>query len=170
MKKHKSKRTILKNYYVNNYDQLCQDIRRRGVNPSDIEDVVQEAFTKALTFLETYEEEREFGTWFYTILNNCHKDYVRQEILKGQTKDDFDEDNFPIMSPDIEVDYLQIKRIKEDIDAKPEPLSTVLRLYFVYNYAPLDISYLVDGLARKTIRNYISDFKTEMREKYVERS
>lgn len=165
-KKHKSKKTILKNYYVDNYEDLTKFVQRRGVPAQDVEDVVQEAFAKALQFIKTYEEGRDFGGWFYVILENCRRDYLREEIDRGMVREDFEEEDFAIDIPELEVDFKQIKLIEDDINKKSEPLKDVLKLYFIHNYSPIDISYLVEGLSRQTIRSYISRFKQEMREKY----
>src|SRR5579884_3500871 len=46
-------------------------------NPSDAEDTLQEAFTKAYIYLDTYSPRYRFYTWFSTIVRNVALSHLR---------------------------------------------------------------------------------------------
>lgn len=159
-----SNREILEEHYKAQYSALCQWVRRFGVPKGDEEDVVQEAYARALQYLEAYDPAKSFDTWLQTILVNCCNTHTAELRLQGASRADFDEEEWPVEDKGIEIDHLEIERIHKKIEAKEEPVRSTLRLYFLYGYAPLDISYLVEGLSRVNIRVIIQRFKQEMRE------
>jgi RNA polymerase sigma factor (sigma-70 family) len=95
------KKRILKEYYALEYDNLAKKIGRRVFDAQDIDDVLQEAFTKALEYLDSFKGDRPFPNWFGVILQNTVKDY-RTEFLNNKAglshndAEELDEDNFPI--------------------------------------------------------------------------
>lgn len=53
----------------------------RNSSSDEIEDLVQEALTKALTHLDSYSEEYAFSTWLYRIATNHAIDHLRRRRL-----------------------------------------------------------------------------------------
>ncbi len=55
----------------------------RSANSDELEDLVQEALTKALLHLNSYSEEYAFSTWLYRIATNHAIDYLRRRKLNA---------------------------------------------------------------------------------------
>lgn len=53
----------------------------RNSSSDEVEDLVQEALTKALTHLDSYSEEYAFSTWLYRIATNHAIDHLRRRRL-----------------------------------------------------------------------------------------
>lgn len=56
---------------------------RLAGNPSDAEDLTQEAFIRAYRFFHRYDSSQSFSSWMYRIVTNVHIDSVRR---KGKVK------------------------------------------------------------------------------------
>ena len=55
----------------------------RSASSDEVEDLVQEALTKALLHLNSYSEEYAFSTWLYRIATNHAIDYLRRRKLNA---------------------------------------------------------------------------------------
>lgn len=55
----------------------------RSASSDEIEDLVQEALTKAMLHLSSYSEEYAFSTWLYRIATNHAIDYLRRRKLNA---------------------------------------------------------------------------------------
>jgi RNA polymerase sigma factor (sigma-70 family) len=63
------------------YDAIYNLIYRMVRNPDEVQDLTQEAFIKAFTSLESFNEEYAFSTWLYKIATNNCIDYIRRKKL-----------------------------------------------------------------------------------------
>jgi RNA polymerase sigma factor (sigma-70 family) len=61
-------------------ERLIRPITRNATT-DEVEDLVQEAFTKAFLHLNSYSEEYAFSTWLYRIATNHAIDYLRRKKL-----------------------------------------------------------------------------------------
>jgi RNA polymerase sigma factor (sigma-70 family) len=61
-------------------ERLIRPITRNATS-DEVEDLVQEAFTKAFLHLSSYSEEYAFSTWLYRIATNHAIDYLRRKKL-----------------------------------------------------------------------------------------
>ncbi|MDP4219838.1 MAG: sigma-70 family RNA polymerase sigma factor, partial [Bacteroidota bacterium] len=61
-------------------ERLIRPITRNATT-DEVEDLVQEAFTKAFLHLSSYSEEYAFSTWLYRIATNHAIDYLRRKKL-----------------------------------------------------------------------------------------
>ena len=89
---------------VQNYQERAIRIAHSFVgNFEDARDMAQEAFVKAYENLDSFKEESRFYTWFYRILVNTCKDFLRKKqarrhISFGSTRDGDGEDLDPVMN------------------------------------------------------------------------
>lgn len=150
---------------------LLTKINRRVFDVQESEDVLMDAVAKALAYRSSYDENKPFSTWFNTILNNCIKDH-RRDFLRnkaGPSHNDsleFEEQDFLAEGVGVDIDWVAVDLIEKEINSKSGDTHDILRLYFLFDYAPQDIKYLVNTNT-KSIRSIIHRFKQEMREKYV---
>lgn len=76
---------------VNKYERKLQRLLSRLVrDPSEVEDVTQEAFIKAYRALPTFRGESAFYTWLYRIGINTAKNYLTAQGRKAPPTVDFD--------------------------------------------------------------------------------
>lgn len=79
-----NKKKILEQHYRDNLVVLRKRMTFRVGGDSALgEDVVQEAYAKAIRYLGGYDPKQEFGAWFNSILNSTLKDIQKKERGKG---------------------------------------------------------------------------------------
>ncbi len=83
-------------------------------NSEEVEDLVQESFSKAFNSIANFNKEYAFSTWLYRIATNSSIDYLRKRRLKT-----FSIDN-PIKSKDDEY-YIEIP------DSREEPRKNIMQ-------------------------------------------
>ncbi|HWP96587.1 MAG TPA: RNA polymerase sigma factor [Syntrophomonadaceae bacterium] len=65
--------------FVNEYyPGLLNFLLRLGCNPGDAEDVIQEAFIKAIRGLHRYQHQEHLRAWLFKICHNCWRDYCKK--------------------------------------------------------------------------------------------
>ena len=143
--------------------------RQRIFEAQDAEDVVMTAFVKAIHYKDSFKVGEDVESWFYTILNNCIRDYRTQFLAdKAGTShencEEFIEEEFATNDPD--VDWSTYELVLKEIETRTGDTNAILTLYFQENYTPADIAKVV-GSKSTVVRSIIHRFKSEMREKYA---
>jgi len=152
---------LIHQHYVNNRRDLLKRIGRRAGTPENAEDVVQEAFVRALKYADSFDAgRRPFEVWFGSILHNALRDFKRDELNYGMCLE-FDEEIADGIHMSQTDEHL-IRKIEEMIDAKKDDTCEVLHLYFNYGYKPSEISEIME-IENKTIRMAVLRFKEEVR-------
>lgn len=151
-------------YYRENANKLVKAYTRKAGSVENAEDIVQEAFTLALRYADSYDERYcNFKAWFDRILLNAFRLKLREERRLGMT-DELDED--VIEQEEMKLfDKSLIGRIKDDMDKRPAHIAEQLNLFFFKEYGIKQIS-LVTGIPFRTVDSTVNRFKNEMREKY----
>lgn len=156
---------IIEDYYRKNFKKLVNIYRYKTGTYHNSEDTVQEAFTRALTYWDSYSPDDEFSKWFTTILDNCAHNLNAENRLKGMVGNALaNEIDIPISdSP-----YFKIflNDIKKDVEAMPKGRDKdIIRLIFFNSYTPVDISK-VYGMSQGAVRSLVSRHREEVRWKY----
>lgn len=158
-------REAIEQHYRDNYDKLVKSIANRVGGVYNAEDVVQEAFYRALKYADTYDQEvSELQTWFGNILKRAMYSFKRDELQQGMVRDGLDPEE-----PVEDFRALGVSTLKEvhhSIEAVRNPAHReVLRLAFIKGYRPREIVEIVDeGI--KNIYTILERFKADMVEKY----
>lgn len=108
-------------------------------NPSEVEDVVQEAFIKAYRALPSFRGESAFYTWLYRIGINAAKNYLMSEGRRPPTTTEFDSEEAEgfedaeqlrnINTPENELMSKQVaETVNKAMDSLPEELKTAITL------------------------------------------
>lgn len=158
-------REAISQYYAENYEVLCKTVQGRVGGMYNAEDVVQEAFVRALTYAESFDSVRaSLPTWIGTILRRAMFDFKRAELQQGMVREESDPEEPMFDFP--ERCELTIEGIRKDIEAVSDPEHRdVLRLTYVHQYTPREIEEIMDlGLAN--IKKVRLRFKNEMVAKY----
>ncbi len=116
----------------------------RNASTAEVEDLVQEALTKALTHLDSYSEEYAFSTWLYRIATNHSIDHLRRRRLSmfsisnnpsggdGRQGDDEGKDlelsDDSWIPDDILLTAERTKLIEEAIESLPENYRRIIKL------------------------------------------
>ena len=107
---------IIEEYYKEQHFRWVKRLSRRVPSEMDAEDVVQEAFTQALTYQHTYNPElSSIATWFTNIVNNVHRRMKRHDFLSCEIKE---EDWYTKEADEYECDELTCKRIVDHISTE----------------------------------------------------
>lgn len=155
---------VLEVFYIERREDLLRRLNYGAGTPENAEDVLQEAFVRALIYWDTFDpNNKELGAWFSTILKNSLRDFKRDEWLFGMGEE-FDEELYdPQEMPINEVEL--VRQIYEMVEDKIDSQKEILLLYFERHYTPKDI-YNVTGQKVSNIKKVIQRFKAEVKEKY----
>lgn len=80
---------IITQHYKDNYRRLIKRMTFRAGTEWDAEDVVQEAYARALRYQDSF-DGTNFDRWFNTILNNALREHKNNE--SGITHQSFEEE------------------------------------------------------------------------------
>ncbi len=129
-------------------------------NEAEAEDIMQEAFLKAFSKIDTYKGEVSFGAWMKKIVINRSLDHLKKKRVKleeaGEAVMRLPDDNEVIGEVDVE-------RIKEAIRSLPDGYRTVLTLYLIEGYDHDEISQIL-GISNSASRTQYSRAKDRLRE------
>lgn len=114
----------------------------RNATTDEVEDLVQESFTKAFLHLNSYSEEYAFSTWLYRIATNHAIDHLRRKKLSvfsisappgGGDKSDEDSKDFEIVDNSWVPEQLMLSEerthiIEDAIDQLPDNYKKIIKL------------------------------------------
>lgn len=155
----------IEQFYRDNYSTLVKRLNRRAGGVENAEDVLQEAFLRALKYCDSFNPERqEIGAWFNTIMNNTLVVHQRAVMLDGMSTSYDEELHEECYECDAESKLL-IGEIIERIEDKDERHRNILHLFFVCGYKIREVQQVVGG-GYKGIQMLIHRFKLTMIEEY----
>lgn len=145
----------LEAHYRQNRDKLAKYAAYRlGNNTAMGEDAVQEAYLKALKFLERYDHTRNFPAWFGTILNNAITDIQRLERDKGVVRDDLAVDH-------VGDEYIAKKEIMELIQQEKKANRNLLHMFFFEGFNARQIADFLE-ISHASVRQIITRFRDKV--------
>jgi RNA polymerase sigma factor (sigma-70 family) len=151
----------IEQFYRDNYDALVKRFNRRAGGIENAEDVVQEAFCRALKYHDSFNPDRqELGAWFNTIINNTLVRHQKEQMLKGVSIPYEECEQEEVHECDNEKKHL-IADILERMYSKSSKTKNILYLYFVQGYKMSEISQVVDE-KYKSVQMSIHRFKREV--------
>lgn len=157
--------SIIEKHYRHNFSSLVKRVRyRTNGNDHDAEDIVQEAYCRALKYQHSFEMGMNFGHWLSRIVANSFKDWKREQY-NGTLTDEFDEDE---VEP-IEERHTQnnlIARIQEEIGYLIPEHQEIVRLNLESGSTPREITQITN-IKLNTVKQVLSRFKQKIREQYA---
>jgi RNA polymerase sigma-70 factor, ECF subfamily len=125
---------------VRGYLRQARGIARRLMqDPDDADDLVQEAFLRALEKIKSFDSTRAFGPWFFRILVNAGHDVFRRRATRPTEPERTDVIS-PTPTPDQQAEGSEIRRRFEQALAELPPRQRLI----VW-------SFEVDGLSTEEI-------------------
>jgi RNA polymerase sigma factor (sigma-70 family) len=104
---------LIAGHYDLHFNMWVKRLSRRVPGIMDAEDVIQEAYTRALTYAHTFDSRvSSFNTWFTNIVNNVHRDMKRKDFLSCEIRED---DWYTKEADDYEDDEFVCAQIQEEI-------------------------------------------------------
>jgi RNA polymerase sigma factor (sigma-70 family) len=153
---------ILEAYFRDNYRRKCKMISYtlRG-DPIMAEDVVQEAFEKAIRFQASFDEDRgSLDKWFNSILFNTLHDLQRKSrdvvipVTDAMSREDvYGEegwDNNPQLSNFVKK---QVSAVENDKHKR------VLHLFYNLGYTSAEISQIEQGVTQTNVTTIVMRFR-----------
>jgi RNA polymerase sigma-70 factor (ECF subfamily) len=147
---------LYKLYYKPMYS-ICMRIIN---NEADAEDVMQDAFLKAFTKIDTYKGEVSFGAWLKKIVINRSLDYLKKRKVKFE---EIKEKTTQIIDYQMETKEVNMKVIKDAIQKLPDGYRVVLSLYLIEGYDHEEISEIL-GISNSNSRTQFLRAKNKLRE------
>jgi RNA polymerase sigma-70 factor (ECF subfamily) len=147
---------LYKLYYKPMYS-VCMRIIN---NETEAEDVMQEAFLKAFTKIDTYKGEVSFGAWLKKIVINRSLDYLKKRKVRFE---EINEKTNKIIDYQMETKEVNVKVIKDAIQKLPDGYRIVLSLYLIEGYDHEEISEIL-GISNSNSRTQYLRAKNKLRE------
>lgn len=158
----------LEEYYKNSYEMLVKTYAKAAGSPENAEDVVQEAFARAMQYWETYNPDRGMiSTWFRMILINSLRDFKREELNRGFAVE-IEHADEEVFGEDKHLEQNLYDAIIKEIHTFSPAQSRILDLAFVHHYTPRDIARIVDSTTIGNIWWTISEFRRRIKDKFGE--
>ncbi len=153
-------REQIEQLYVDNFDNYTRSLANRAGGIHNAEDIVQEAFTRALTYSNTYNGDlSQIQTWFDRILRRALYDFKRDELRQGMTLNMLDPEEPVEEHPGIS--QATLDELEVEIGDRKESHKEILTLCFIKGYRPREIVEIIDDNIRN-IYLVIDRFKKEM--------
>ncbi len=157
---------LIEEHYRLNYNRLVKIVSRRVPNKSLAlaEEVVQEAYARALKYYSTFEPKiNTFDKWFGGILRNATND-CRTTEGSGGTMKEYDENTEDVrVSKD---DYKHLHHILLEIHAIQKYSNrdyNILTMFYVHGFTSKDIS-VYQNMSHNNVRQIIYKFKNKINE------
>lgn len=148
---------ICTNYYAENFDNLVRSVSRTFPNDADAENAIQEAFARALTFLDSYHQERgDFEGWFRRILQNTIRDVKTDLRNQGLCMVDHETEVHDTHEKSSSSTDVNIAFGDTNADVKH-----MLELYYIKGYKLKDVAEAV-GRKLSSVKNSIYRFKDKI--------
>jgi RNA polymerase sigma-70 factor, ECF subfamily len=144
------------------YNQASAVARRLMENREDAEDLVHDAFLRALDRIETFDETRDFGPWFYRLLINLGINSRRSRSRRRTEPEPLDaESTGP--SPEQETLRSEIRtRFTEALASLPERQRVIIGLFEVDGYSSVEIAAML-GVSPETVRWHVHQARHTLR-------
>src|SRR3972149_7707806 len=154
----------IEKFYVDNRSRLVNIVYNRVGGAAQAEDVVQDAFERALRYNRSFEPDKQLlGAWFNTILSNALRDFQRSERLMGMSVEYVEE--MDEAAPMLEWEGNMLDIVQDEIKARSVFVRQALFLYFFKQYKPREIAQILD-ISSNYISVCVNQFKKEMADKY----
>lgn len=129
-------------------------------NETEAEDVMQEAFLKAFSKIDTYKGEVSFGAWLKKIVINRSLDVLKKRKVKFE---EINEKTNQIPDYQMETKEVNVQVIKDAIQKLPDGYRVVLSLYLIEGYDHEEISEIL-GISNSNSRTQYLRAKNKLRE------
>lgn len=158
---------LIEDHYRANAASIAKNIAYRAGGREDAEDIVQEAYCRALKYIHAFNpNEFEFQRWFSRLFSNVWKDAIAEKYQRGrpqeldETHEQFICNNFKSNAPQLmELIYDEI------LATENEDHREVLTLYLIYGYQLKEVAEITD-IRSGTVNQILFRFKDGLKKTY----
>lgn len=157
----KHKNTQAQDCLIRTFAGFAQSVASRyAASPEEAEEIVNDAFLKAIQNLKQYDQEQPFRAWFRRIIINTAVDYHRRNI-RWQTI------SIPLEDIDVEdwsIDILSdisAQEILEFVQRLPPAYRIVFTLFVVDGYSHKEIAAML-GIQEGTSKSNMRDARRKL--------
>lgn len=129
-------------------------------NAVEAEDVMQEAFLKAFTKIDSYEGKVSFGAWLKKIVINRSLDQLKKRKVKFEELNEKIPDEEPA---NIQISEIQMEQLKKSVQQLPDGYRVVLSLYLLEGYDHEEIAQIL-GISNVSSRSQYLRAKLKLRQ------
>jgi len=150
----------IEQYYKDNYNNLVNYFKRRAGSHEAAEDIVQEAFTRALKYHKSFNPERQsIEKWFYSIANNAFNNYRQQERISGMSVE-MEEKHEPTYEL---CDYSSdlVKKVKGYLKTQEGLVKDIIELNFFKGYNMREVGQILNQ-PRTTVQSIVYRFRSDI--------
>jgi RNA polymerase sigma-70 factor (ECF subfamily) len=131
-------------------------------NREDAEDLVQDAFMRALRHIHQFDMSRRFGPWFFRLLTNTGLNAMERRAVRTM---ETEEENLPSsgVTPDVVVEQGEIReRFSAALAALPPRQRMIVGLYDVEGVPTAEIAERL-GIGAETVRWHLFQARRTLR-------
>lgn len=155
----------LEKHFKETYKTLVKIFKyRTDNNEADAEDIIMEAYARALKYKSSFDSSKEFSFWFNRIVINAYKDWKREKF-NGSPHEELIEDKIePVEKSEIREELLKhiLSKI-EEIDN--EIHKEVISLNIIEGFKLKEIVQITN-LKYKNVDIIIQRFKNKLKENH----
>lgn len=163
--------SLIENHYRENRYKLVKKLSYRAGTEEAAEDIVQEAYYRALKYVGSFREgttpeltKTAFSKWFSTIIHNCLKEY--KNVESGHSASEFEEEENAGTSCPHYPNHI-LRDVYTLIKTKSFVQQEILNLYFRQEYSAIDISRITE-YSYANCHQIIQRFRNELKDLYKE--
>jgi RNA polymerase sigma-70 factor (ECF subfamily) len=137
--------------------------RRLMQNPEDADDLVQDAFLRALERIASFDVARAFEPWFTRLLVNLGLDLKRKQSVRRT--ESHDPELFPGGTrPDLEAERAELgSSLKRALEQLPDRQRLIVTLFDVDGHSTEEIAGMLD-VSQVTVRWHLHQARRTLRE------
>lgn len=154
----------------NLYSKAMYNICYRMCNSAEeAEDVLQDSFVSAFKNLDRYRGTASFGAWLKRIVVNNAINHIRKRKLNLVPIEDHDVQDRDLGGTTDEELFLDVQRIKEEVNNLPDGYRVVFSLYLMEGYDHKEIAEIL-GISESTSKSQYNRAKNKLKELLNERN
>jgi RNA polymerase sigma factor (sigma-70 family) len=157
---------LLEEHFRSFYRSWVKRVYCRVKNDADAEDIVMEAYARALKYQHTFVVGNNLDYWFSRIIANTVKDWKREQHNQFGHTEVLDEDNHPIPDPSIKRDLFSTLQAEINKIENPEQVE-ILSLYFLLGYKQHEVVHITNATAG-SVNMLVHKFKVKLKGRYME--
>lgn len=172
--------TLVERYRQELFHFLLRFVRQRSV----ADDLFQETFLQVHISADTFDVEKRFKPWLFTIGANKARDYLRRNVRQraaplsasvdrseeGRSFADLLEADLPLPSETVAGTETR-ELVREAVDQMPEHLREILTLAYFHQFAYKEIAEMLSiplGTVKSRLHAAVAAFAQLWKEKYAE--
>ena len=141
---------LVEEHYKGNFKRMVNLYSGKFGNSWEAEDVVQEGYSRAIKYFDSFDDTRSIDKWINRIMYRSFIDYKNAE-----------RPNYELVVEDVEdLSYnpKDLERVVQFIHDQKDSIREVLRLYYIYGHGPLAISQIT-GMPQTNVSSITTRFR-----------